>query len=135
MNFGKRGYFIVLFLALTAGTADFVSNSIFKKNVQRLRPCRALDSSEVVVRVHCGSGYSFTSNHAANHFAISWFLIFLLPAGMRRLKAGVASWAIVIAFAQVYVGVHYPLDVICGALLGICIAALWSSMFLRFIKQ
>lgn len=131
-NFGKKGYFIIVFLALTAGTADFISNTVIKKNVERLRPCRALSADEVIKRVHCGSGYSFTSNHAANHFAISWYLIFLLPIGRRGLKIGLGVWAFVVAFAQVYVGVHYPLDVISGGLLGVCIAAFWSSTFRRF---
>lgn len=132
LNFGKKGYFIIVFLALTAGSADFISNTVIKKNVERLRPCRALDADEVIKRVHCGSGYSFTSNHAANHFAISWYLIFLLPVGFKRLKIGLGFWAFAVAFAQVYVGVHYPLDVISGALLGVCIAAFWSAMFRRF---
>jgi undecaprenyl-diphosphatase len=131
-NFGKKGYFIIVFLALTAGTADFISNTVIKKNVERLRPCRALDADEVIKRVHCGSGYSFTSNHAANHFAISWYLIFLLPIGRRWLRMGLAVWAFAVAFAQVYVGVHYPLDVISGALLGVCIAWFWSRIFFRF---
>lgn len=133
-NLGKKGYFIIVFLALTAGTADFISNTVFKKNVERVRPCRALDSDEVIKRVHCGGGYSFTSNHAANHFAISWFLIFLLPVGYRGLRIGLGIWAFTVAFAQVYVGVHYPLDVICGALLGVCIAYFWSTMFRKFWK-
>ena len=133
-NFGKKGYFIIVFLALAAGTADFVSNTVIKKNVQRLRPCRALGADEVITRVHCGSGYSFTSNHAANHFAISWYLIFLLPAYRRNLKMGLAAWAVAVAFAQVYVGVHYPLDVLSGALLGVCIAYFWSAMFIKFWK-
>lgn len=131
-NFGKKGYFLIVFLILTAGTADFISNTVIKKNVERLRPCRALGEDEVIIRVHCGSGYSFTSNHAANHFAISWYLIFLLPIGRRLLKWGLGFWAFAVAFAQVYVGVHYPLDVISGALLGVCIAYFWSMVYRRF---
>ena len=134
-NFGKKWYFIIVFLALTAGTADFISNTVIKKNVERVRPCRALDADEVIKRVHCGSGYSFTSNHAANHFAISWYLIFLLPIGRKWLRIGLAVWAFAVAFAQVYVGVHYPLDVISGALLGVCAAWFWSRIFLRFWRS
>lgn len=131
-NFGKKGYFIIVFLALAAGSADFISNTLIKKNVERLRPCRALQNDEVITRVHCGSGYSFTSNHAANHFTISWYLIFLLPVNRRGLKLVLGVWAFSVAFAQVYVGVHYPLDVISGGLLGICLAYFWSILFKRF---
>ena len=128
-NFKKKGYFIIVFLALAAGSADFISNTVIKKNVERLRPCRELDTDEVIKRVHCGSGYSFTSNHAANHFAISWYLIFLLPASRRGLKIGLGAWAIAVAFAQVYVGVHYPLDVLGGAILGTFIGLFCFYLF------
>lgn len=131
-NFGRRGYYLIVFLALTVGSADFISNTGFKKNVERIRPCRALAQDEVVVRVRCGSGYSFTSNHAANHFAISFFLIFLLPRRAKYVKWVLAFWATIVAFAQVYVGVHYPLDVICGAFLGALLAYVGSQLYYKF---
>lgn len=131
-NFRKKGYFIIVFLALATGSADFISNTGFKKNIERVRPCRALDNTEVVTRVRCGSGFSFTSNHAANHFTISFFLIFLIGPKYRSLRFILFMWAFLVALAQVYVGVHYPLDVICGAILGICIAYAWSIAYTKF---
>lgn len=131
-NYQQKGYFIILMLILNVGTADLLSNRVFKKNIQRPRPCKTLDHSKMILRVRCGSGYSFTSNHAANHFALSFFMIFLLGTGRRRLKIVLASWAASIAIAQVYVGVHYPLDVIAGAMLGISICYLWYRV-LRYL--
>lgn len=125
----------ILFLILTVGAADFTSNTGFKKNVQRLRPCRALPADQVQVRVTCGSGYSFTSNHAANHFAISFFLIFLLPKRYKELRWALFAWAATVAFAQVYVGVHYPLDVFCGAMLGTLLAWIGASFYFRWAKD
>jgi undecaprenyl-diphosphatase len=120
LNYGRKGWFVVLGLVLAVGLADYTSSSLVKKNVRRIRPCN--DPGLVVqARVPCGSGYSFTSSHAANHFAAAVFLIGTLGHLHRRIRPLVLAWAALIAFAQVYVGVHYPADVLCGALLGAAI--------------
>jgi len=66
----------------------------------------------------CGGQFSFPSNHASNHFTIALFLISILPRNIKWFKPLLLSWAFSVAFAQVYVGVHFPLDVICGAIIG-----------------
>jgi undecaprenyl-diphosphatase len=72
----------------------------------------------VIERVSCGSGYSFTSSHATNHFCIAAFLVSVFGTYMRKWKYVWWAWASLISIAQVYVGVHYPLDIIGGGLLG-----------------
>ena len=119
LNFKKKAWVIIIGLALSAGMADYTSSVLIKKNVQRIRPCNDVEMAErVVERVPCGSGYSFTSSHAANHFAVAMFLVgafgFLGP----WVKYSAFTWAALIAISQVYVGVHYPGDVTFGALLG-----------------
>ncbi|RZL15228.1 MAG: phosphatase PAP2 family protein, partial [Pedobacter sp.] len=69
-------------------------------------------------RVPCGSGYSFPSAHATNHFGIAVFLILVFYKKWKPILPLGLLWAFSIAFAQVYVGVHYPVDIICGSLLG-----------------
>ncbi|MCB9306218.1 MAG: phosphatase PAP2 family protein [Lewinellaceae bacterium] len=126
-NFGKKGWIIVLGLVATVGFADFSSSSLVKKNVQRLRPCNdpvMVDS--VRLRVSCGSGFSFTSSHAANHFAAALYLIGLFGGMSRWVRPLALSWATAIAFSQVYVGVHYPGDVLAGGMLGALIGW-WMS--------
>lgn len=119
LNFGKKGWVIILGIVLSAGLADYTSSSIIKKNVQRLRPCNDIERVETItLRAPCGSGYSFTSSHAANHFAVAVFLIGFLGDLARWIKPVALSWAALIAFSQVYVGVHYPADVTMGGLLG-----------------
>lgn len=119
INFGKKGWVIILGMVLAAGLADYTSSSIIKKNVQRLRPCNDLERVEnITLRAPCGSGYSFTSSHAANHFAVAVFLIGFMGDIARWVKPVALSWAALIAFSQVYVGVHYPADVTIGGLLG-----------------
>ncbi|MFT4760678.1 MAG: membrane-associated phospholipid phosphatase [Paraglaciecola sp.] len=122
LNFKKQGAFLILAIGLTVGTADFVSSSIIKKSVQRLRPCNTeILRNDINLLVRCGSGYSFPSSHAANHFAMAVMLFFTLGKVLKRTRIPLLIWAGSIAFGQVYVGVHYPLDAFMGSLLGILI--------------
>jgi len=119
-QFKKSGLVLVLAALLTVGITDTVSNRIVKKNVQRLRPCNQLELKEQVdLLVRCGSGYSFTSNHAANHFGLAAFFVWTLGAVYRKTRFWWWFWAASISFAQIYVGVHYPFDILGGALIGI----------------
>ncbi|MBL7826453.1 MAG: phosphatase PAP2 family protein [Saprospiraceae bacterium] len=118
-QFKNRGILIVLGLVLAVGLSDFTSNTLIKKNVKRLRPCNdPVMVERVNTRVPCGSGYSFTSNHAANHFAVAVFLMTVFGYISPWIKRVGYAWAVAVAFSQVYVGVHYPFDVFFGALLG-----------------
>lgn len=132
-NFGKKGYFLVLFMVLTASTSDMVSNHLFKKQCKRIRPCNTELSVPIIQRVPCGSGYSFTSNHAANHFAIATFLALILGLKNRKIVVSLFIWALSISLAQVYVGLHYPFDILGGAMIGILTGLLYSSVFFRRI--
>lgn len=130
LNFGQRGWLLLFGLVLAIGLADFTSSTLVKKNVQRLRPCNDPEMFDAIrLRVPCGSGYSFTSSHAANHFAAAVFLIGIFGGLVRWLRPAVLGWASLVAFSQVYVGVHYPADVLGGAALGAAIgwwtAATW----------
>jgi len=100
---------------ITAGVADFTSSKIVKPLIERVRPCNDTTLPfEVRELVKCGGGYSFTSSHATNHF-VSLVLGFLRK---KWITWALLTWAASIAYGQVYVGVHYPLDVITGAVLG-----------------
>lgn len=131
LNFGRKGWVIVLGLVLSAGLADFTSSTLIKKNMQRIRPCNDPEMVEKVqLRVPCGGGYSFTSSHAANHFAVAVFLIAVFGGLARWVRPAALVWASLIAISQVYVGVHYPGDVLCGAILGTLIGW-WTHSTLR----
>jgi undecaprenyl-diphosphatase len=133
LNFGKKGGFIVLGLVVAAGLADFTSSTLVKKNIQRIRPCNQPELTQTVIqRAPCGSGYSFTSSHAANHFAAAVFLIGVFGAAGRWVRPAALGWAALIAFSQVYVGVHFPGDVLGGALLGSLIGRLVFAAGLRW---
>ena len=122
INFKQKGLYILLGLVLTVGIADSTSSHLLKKSMQRLRPCKVLEpSKDIHLLVPCGGGFSFPSSHATNHFAIATFLLLVLGKIFRWIKIPLILWAGSISFAQVYVGVHYPLDVVAGALLGVLV--------------
>jgi len=136
MNFGKKGWIVVLGLICAVGLADFTSSTLVKKNVERLRPCNDPEMQEVIhLRVHCGGGYSFTSSHAANHFAAAVFLIGVFGRLRRWIRPVAIAWASLIALSQVYVGVHYPGDVVGGAIIGVGAGCLALRVLRRNTSQ
>ncbi|MBL4677641.1 MAG: phosphatase PAP2 family protein [Mucilaginibacter sp.] len=135
-RYKRQGALMILFLALSAGFADFTSASIIKPAVQRLRPCRDPYTSPADVnRVPCGTGYSFPSTHATDHFALAIFLGIVLFKRHKWIMPLAILWAATICFAQVYVGVHFPVDVILGALYGSLVGWLFAYVFRMVLKR
>ena len=114
----KRKFLIILiFIILAASLAD--QTSVLVKNiVHRLRPCQEPSIMGIVhlVKGECGGLYSFVSSHAANTFDVA--LLSLLFIKKRWYSTSIVLWAAVISYSRIYLGVHYPGDVICGSLLG-----------------
>ncbi len=132
----RTGLTILLGLALTVGMSDFTSSTLIKKNVQRLRPCNDPAVRAIVIqRIPCGSGYSFTSSHAANHFAVAIYLSLFLARLAPWVRPALILWAFLVAYAQVYVGVHYPGDILGGALLGGGLAWITGLLVRKKIKD
>lgn len=123
----RNAWLPILFMVITVGVSDLFSSQLIKKNVERKRPCQTM---EVISRARCGSGYSFTSSHATNHMslAVFWFMLFAKWKGKRWLFI---FWALTIGFAQIFVGVHYPVDVMVGFLLGALIGGIVYQCYRR----
>ncbi len=135
INFKFRGLWFLFFAVACIALVDNTSSQWVKKSVKRLRPCKAEHmKSEVLMRIECGSGYSMPSSHAANHMAFAIFMILGLKQIFRRLKYVLIPWAICIGIAQIYVGVHYPSDVLAGFILGGAIGYAMSLLYRRFIR-
>ncbi|HAL82143.1 MAG TPA: phosphatase PAP2 family protein [Mucilaginibacter sp.] len=135
-KFKKQGIVIIILLALAAGFADFTSASIIKPLVKRVRPCRdPVVSQTDIARISCGTGYSFPSTHATDHFAMAFFMIMLFYRKWRWIWLWAILWAATISFAQVYVGVHFPIDVSCGAIYGIFVGWLFAKLFEKLQPQ
>ncbi len=131
VNFRAKGIWWALLFISTVALCDMVGNYAFKHNFERLRPCNDPDFF-VHVRLllqHCGSGFSFVSNHAANHFGMGVFSFITLRPVIGKWAWLGLIWAFSVAYAQVYVGVHYPLDVTGGALLGTLFGISTGTLF------
>ncbi len=136
-KFKLQSIILIAGLVLTVLLADQFSATWVKESIERLRPCNDPGLKNLIrPLVPCGSGYSFISAHATNHFAIAVFFSWFF----RQLNHWVGFnyifylWAASIAFAQVYVGVHFPLDVIIGALAGLLIGHLMLYLTRLSIK-
>ena len=109
----------IIAIALLIAFADQLTSGFMKPFFQRFRPCRAeagLDFAVHIVHGHCGGKFGFASSHAANFFALATFLSYYF--GRRKISFIVFSCAAIVAFSRVYLGVHYPGDVLVGAVVG-----------------
>ncbi|MCW8804229.1 MAG: phosphatase PAP2 family protein [Ignavibacteriaceae bacterium] len=122
---GRRGKIAVIGLILLIIVTDQTGYRILKELFERVRPCNAL--TDVITPAGCAGGFSFPSNHALNNFAAAVFLLRLFPA----YKWIFLMVAILISISRVYLGVHYPSDVLGGALIGIVFGYLFSVAALK----
>jgi len=112
----KGGLVFLVFVGLTLAITDPFSSRLLKEWVGRIRPCQVLE--EVRLLTDCNTSYSFPSSHAVNIFAAAYFL----SSMFRRLAPLFFAIAAVVAYSRIYIGMHYPLDVIGGAAIGLLIA-------------
>ena len=135
-NFGKKGLIFILCAGLSIGITDTLSSKVIKPAVQRLRPCQDDNmKTQVKLLVQCGSGYSFPSSHAANHFALVSFLIAAARIKNRFAVAALILWALSIGVAQIYVGLHYPSDVLAGSFLGFAVGNITGWLTGKYIVR
>lgn len=119
-RYKKRCWIIIPCIILVVVLADQISVKMFKEVFHRLRPSRLEDLKPFIHLVgKKGGKYGFVSSHAANSFAAATFLAFLFRN--RIFTWSILSWAAIVSYSRVYVGVHYPGDILCGAILGMVI--------------
>jgi len=131
INFKIKGWYWVLFFIINAMLSDFVSSDIIKGAFFRIRPCHDPSLADTVrfLVSYCPVSSSFTSSHAVNHFAAAMFIFTTFKKPVSRYWGYIFLWAFFISYAQVYVGVHFPLDVFCGAIVGLILGYITAKIF------
>lgn len=121
-------FFLLLCGVVLVGLTDQLTN-LFKNSFMRPRPCYNIELEGLMrlVKDHCGGRYSFFSGHSSNSFALAFYFSLVFKE-QKRLMPVLLTIAALVAYSRVYLGVHYPLDISCGAIAGIGMATLVYSL-------
>ncbi len=122
---GRIGKFASFGIILLIISSDQISSNLLKNLFERVRPCNALN--DVNILVNCSRSFSFPSSHAVNNFAVAFYFYKLYP----KLKWVLFITAALVALSRPYVGVHYPSDILAGALIGMLIGYIFALLTLK----
>ncbi|GBD93954.1 undecaprenyl-diphosphatase BcrC [bacterium BMS3Abin05] len=125
---GRKGRTAAILIILTIALSDQISSAVIKPFVHRIRPCHVIKTVHLLVG--CSGSFSFPSSHATNSMAAASLFAGFYP----KIRWYLYTLAGLIAFSRVYVGVHYPFDVITGAILGFLIGWLIVAGYKKFLK-
>ncbi|MBS1548957.1 MAG: phosphatase PAP2 family protein [Bacteroidetes bacterium] len=119
--------YILLFIALGIGVSDQLAG-VFKHGFLRLRPCHNPELMHKMRLVTCGGQYGFYSSHASNSFFLATFLSFLLKKYFPYFPYIIFTWAALVSYSRIYLGVHFPGDILVGTMAGMLIGFLFSYL-------
>ena len=137
-QYGKRCWWIFLAVGLVVLCSDQLSAHVCKPLFQRLRPCYNADFQNIIYlpKGMAGGKYGFVSSHAANTFAVAAFLTAALRRNLNWIGFVLYFWAFISSYSRIYLGFHYPGDILCGALLGILVGIiLWKLFQLVVVRK
>ncbi|MDD4847772.1 MAG: phosphatase PAP2 family protein [Bacteroidales bacterium] len=135
-QYGKKIWLPLLLLAVTIVLTDQTSNLI-KHLVERLRPTHNPGIAHLVqiINDYRGGHFSFPSGHATNTFGVAVFFFRVIPQRRWWLTLALFGWCTIMTYSRIYLGVHYPLDIICGAILGTVLALCTGWMCLKIYQK
>ena len=128
--------YLITVIAIMITITDQGAN-LFKDSFQRLRPCydETLKDSIRLVKDNCGGKYGFFSAHASNSFSLAIFFGLLFRNRIRYIILITLVYASFISYSRIYLGVHFPIDIIFGSLFGLFIGfSIYKFVYLKFLK-
>lgn len=130
----KSLVYILVFVAIGVTVSDQVA-SIFKYGIARLRPCHDPSLQNIMRVVKCGGQYGFYSAHASNTFFLATYLSILLKNNLKWFPYVIFVWAIVVSYSRIYLGVHFPIDILVGAFVGLLLGGLFAVLAKKVINK
>jgi len=132
INFKNTGWWWIAFAISSVLITNFISSGLIKHNIIRLRPCNdpaLADWIRLFEGIYLPQSSSFTSSHAANHFGMAMFFFMTLKKEFKFWPPLFFVWAFSISYAQIYIGVHYPIDILGGTIIGLLIGHFTGKRF------
>jgi undecaprenyl-diphosphatase len=123
----KQSLYLLLFVAVLLLFTDQITN-LFKNGFQRLRPCNNPDINTKIRIVQSRMSFSFFSGHAANTMAVATFLYLIFKKDLKYFWL-LFLWPLIFAYSRIYLGLHYPLDIVCGYLCGAIMGFLMFKLY------
>ena len=139
--FKKLGWkgllFVVIGVVVLITCSDQLSSHVFKPVFHRFRPCHDPLIQDLVhlPNGHCGGQYGFISSHACNTFALASFITLIMKRFYKKIGLLMFIWAALVSYSRIYMGVHVPGDVLCGAAVGMILGFGIGHLLLMVMKK
>lgn len=130
----KSLIFILIFIALGITVSDQLAG-IFKHGIMRLRPCQDPSLEGMIREVQCGGPYGFYSSHASNAFFIATYMMMMLKRKYGIFPYFLFVWAAIVSYSRIYLGVHFPMDIVMGAVMGFLLGGFFSALSWKVINK
>ena len=136
-QYGNKALILLILSVALIAASDQLTSGLIKNIVQRPRPSHevALAGKVHIVDNYEGGKYGFPSSHASNSFALTVFILLLIGKRFKWLKYVLFSYALLVCYSRIYLGVHYPWDVLCGIIIGSLLGFIFYKFWIYLEKK